>query len=209
MPPKTGRRLSVDERRAELIELGLRIFSEQSYDRVSTVDICKRAGVSKGLLYHYFPTKHDYYLAVLDTVAQEVTAATRPRDDGEGTVEETLTEGIEGFVAYVEARGGFLKSLLHGGVGSDPQAAVVVEQVRETTAGHVFARLSWPRPPATARSLVRAWLAFVEALCLYWYDERGMSRRELCKIILESFQPIAARLAAMRAGPVKRRGKTE
>jgi AcrR family transcriptional regulator len=53
--PRT--RLDVDERRTQLVELGLEHFGERAYDDVSIDAIAEAAGISKGLLYHYFPTK--------------------------------------------------------------------------------------------------------------------------------------------------------
>ena len=50
-PPRA--RLLVDERRAQLLALGLRLFAEHSYDEVSIDELARAAGVSKGLLYHY------------------------------------------------------------------------------------------------------------------------------------------------------------
>src|SRR4051812_45882941 len=71
-------RLDVDERRAQLLSLGLERFSERSYDEVSIDDLARAAGISKGLLYHYFPTKRDFYIAALAQAAEQLLAATDP-----------------------------------------------------------------------------------------------------------------------------------
>src|SRR5437763_552097 len=72
------RRLSVEERRAELVALGLELFATQPYDDVWIEGVADRAGVSRGLLYHYFPTKRDYYLAVMHTAAEGIFVASTP-----------------------------------------------------------------------------------------------------------------------------------
>src|SRR5687767_328836 len=74
--PRRRIRLENDQRRAQLLALGVQAFSERTYDDVSIDDIAKAAGISKGLLYHYFPTKRDLYLAGLRATAAELIAST-------------------------------------------------------------------------------------------------------------------------------------
>ena len=70
-------RLSVDARREQLIELGEELFSARPFDEISIDDIAARAEISKGLLYHYFGSKRDFYVAVVRSgvaTLREVTA---------------------------------------------------------------------------------------------------------------------------------------
>ena len=69
-------RLSTDARREQLVALGIDIFSERPFDEVSIDDIAAAAGISKGLLYHYFPSKRDFYVAVVRHSADEMQAIT-------------------------------------------------------------------------------------------------------------------------------------
>src|SRR3954468_13929778 len=70
--PKRRIRLDNDERRAQLLALARRAFSDRSYDDVSIDDLAREAKISKGLLYHYFPTKRDLYVAGLAEIAEEL-----------------------------------------------------------------------------------------------------------------------------------------
>src|SRR5512135_3525874 len=77
--PKPARaRLDVDERRAQLLALGLELFSERAYDAISIDEIALAAGISKGLLYHYFPTKRDFYAAAIREASRQLLDCTRP-----------------------------------------------------------------------------------------------------------------------------------
>src|SRR4051812_38658798 len=96
-PPRS--RLDVDERRGQLLELGLAMFSERSYDEVSIDDLARAAGVSKGLLYHYFPTKRDLYVATLELAAQRLLDATIT--DRTGTPEVQLRRGLSTYLDFV------------------------------------------------------------------------------------------------------------
>ena len=62
---KPRARLEVDERRAQLMKLGIELFAARAYDEVSIDELSRMAGISKGLLYHYFPTKRDFYVATV------------------------------------------------------------------------------------------------------------------------------------------------
>src|SRR5450432_4371562 len=68
-------RLDNDARRAQLLLLARKAFSDRSYDDVSIDDLAREAKISKGLLYHYFPTKRDLYVAGLREIANEIVAA--------------------------------------------------------------------------------------------------------------------------------------
>ena len=98
-------RLSTDVRREQLVALGIEIFSDRPFDEVSIDDIAAAAGISKGLLYHYFPSKRDFYVAVIRSAADEMQALTEP--DPALAPRERLAAALERYLEYVEthARG--------------------------------------------------------------------------------------------------------
>src|SRR6478752_927431 len=65
-------RLENDQRRAQILALARAAFSDRAYDDVSIDDLARAAKISKGLLYHYFPTKRDLYVAGLREIAEEL-----------------------------------------------------------------------------------------------------------------------------------------
>ena len=67
-------------RRAQLLELARKAFSDRSYDEVSIDDLAREAKISKGLLYHYFPTKRDLYVAGLREIARRARRSATSRD---------------------------------------------------------------------------------------------------------------------------------
>ena len=68
-------RLDVDERRRRLLDLGADLFTRFAYDELSMARIAKEAGISKALLYHYFPSKEAYFVATLEEKAAELQRA--------------------------------------------------------------------------------------------------------------------------------------
>jgi len=67
-------RWEYEDGRAQLLALARKAFSDRSYDDVSIDDLAREAKISKGLLYHYFPTKRDLYVAGLREIADELVA---------------------------------------------------------------------------------------------------------------------------------------
>ena len=54
-------------RRKQILEKALHLFAKQGFDGTSTRQIAQEAGITEGLIFHYFPTKADLLTAVLDT----------------------------------------------------------------------------------------------------------------------------------------------
>src|SRR3954451_16995250 len=128
-------RLSTDARREQLVALGIDIFSERPFDEVSIDGIAAAAGISKGLLYHYFPSKRDFYVAVIRSAADEMQALTEP--DPALEPRERLAAALERYLEYVEPHARAYATGLRAGIGSDPAVGDIVEEVR----GAMVARL--------------------------------------------------------------------
>jgi len=172
-------RLSLDERRQQLVRLGVDIFSERPYDEVSIDDIAAAAGISKGLLYHYFPSKRDFYVDVVRYSAREMVAFT----ELDRTLEPParLLASLDRYLDYVESHARGYLTVLRAGIGSDPEVAAVVEHVRSQMVERTLADIPHGRvdPPAPVRIAVRGWIGFVEAASMDWLEHRGMSRDRL------------------------------
>jgi len=57
------RRLRAEERREMIARAALKLFAERGYERTTTKEIARAAGISEGTIFRYFPTKHDLLLA--------------------------------------------------------------------------------------------------------------------------------------------------
>jgi AcrR family transcriptional regulator len=179
-------RLSTDARRGQLVALGIDIFSERPFDEVSIDDIAAAAGISKGLLYHYFPSKRDFYVAVIRSAADEMQALTEP--DPALEPRERLAAALERYLEYVETHARGYATVLRAGIGSDPAVADIVEEVR----GAMVARLlddlpvtpPGDEPPVALRVAVRGWVGFVEAASLDWLEHRGLARAGLREMLI-------------------------
>lgn len=175
-------RLEVDERRAQLLGLGLSIFSERSYDEVSIDDIARAAGVSKGLLYHYFPTKRDFYVAALRAAAKDLLDQTMGAHEAGMSMEDRIRVGVTTYLDFVERRGGAYVALMRGGIGSDPEVAAVIEEVRVAFLGRIVAELPSGIDGPLVRTALRGWIGFVEAASIDWVAHRSVALAQIVEL---------------------------
>lgn len=187
--PRARVRLAVDDRRRQLLALGLRAFGEHPYDEVSTQAIAAEAGISHGLLFHYFPSKHDFYVAVLQIAADELLAGVVPR---EGTPAERLVAGLHAYFEFVERRAVAYGTLLRAGVGSDPVAKELVDGTRERILMQMRADVEPLVGDRVEQRIVRAalrgYIGYVEALALDWIDHRDLTREELVALCVRALE---------------------
>src|SRR3954466_7955473 len=98
---RARRRLSTEERREQLLSVGARLFSESPYDEVWIEQVAEIAGVSRGLMYHYFPTKRDFFAAIVERESQHLLDVTAP--DSTLPIQEQIAAGLDAYFAYVKS----------------------------------------------------------------------------------------------------------
>ena len=176
-------RLDVDERRRRLLELGTELFARYSYDELSMARIAREAGISKALLYHYFPGKQAYFSAALQEKAAELTALLGEPDPSLPPVEQ-LMAGLDAFLGWVEENGAAYGKLVRS-AAAIPEVREIVDRVRELTAGRIIGGLD---PDGAARPALRtavhAWLWFMDGAILDWVERRDFTRDELRGLLL-------------------------
>ena len=173
-------RLENDERRRRLLELGTRLFTEHAYDEISMAQIAREAGISKALLYHYFPSKQDYFVATLAGGAQELRARVEP--DPSLPPAQALTEALDAYLAWIEDNADAYAKLFRSAAGV-PEVRDLVEAVRDETAERILDGLG-AAANARARIAVRGWLWFTDGACLDWIAHRDLTRGEMHGLLL-------------------------
>ena len=99
---ESRRRLSPDDRRNELLTLGAEVFGQRPYDEVRIDEIAERAGVSRALMYHYFPDKRTFFAAVVRAEGERLFEATNTPPDSRQTLFDQVREGVLAYVRYDE-----------------------------------------------------------------------------------------------------------
>lgn len=175
-------RLDVDERRRRLLELGGELFARHGYEELSMSRIAREAGISKALLYHYFPSKQAYFAATLEQAAAELAEVTQP--DPELSAVEQLSTSLDAYLGWVERHMGAYDKLIRS-VGAVPEVRELVERVRDETAARILEGLAASGEPAPAlRAAVRGWLWFMDGAVLDWIEHRDIERPQLHGLLL-------------------------
>ncbi|MFF4545081.1 TetR/AcrR family transcriptional regulator [Streptomyces sp. NPDC001435] len=185
---RTRRRLSTGERREQLLSVGARLFSESPYDDVWIEQVAEIAGVSRGLLYHYFPTKRDFFAAVVERESERMLRMTAAVPGV--PVREQLTAGLDTYLQYVEAHAHGYRAFHRADAAGDQAVRRVYQRALAAQEQQILAALSADpefgplfeaRPEV--RLAVRGWLAFTTAVCLEWLRGSDLTRdqvRDLC-----------------------------
>jgi AcrR family transcriptional regulator len=133
------------------------------------------------LLYHYFPTKRDLYVAAMREIADELVERVAATPVDLAPVDR-VKGGLDAYLDHVHHHARAFVALMRGGIGSDPEVAAVIESVRT----RLFERFLQGSPVAAMLRndprfaiALRGWLGFVEAASIDWCDRPRLSRAEL------------------------------
>lgn len=177
-------RLDTDRRRAQLLDVGLREFGSRPYDEVSIDDIAQAAGVSRGLVYHYFPDKRRIYLAVLRWVAEQMMEATVAEPSKPPL--ERLYDGLRAHLAFAEEHAAGYTALMSGGSGNDEEVRALCEEFRWRGLEEIMRSLQIEAPSPALRVALRGWVGFQEGALIEWLKRRELEREELLDLLAET-----------------------
>jgi len=171
-------RLSTEERRAQLLAIGAGLFAERPHDEVRIEEVAEIANVSRGLLYHYFPTKKEFFAEILRMHRDRLLAMSEP--DPALPVAEQLRTGLDVYLEFARAHPDGYRIVHRSADDADPEIRDICAAGVAANAERILAIVGRVRPAtAVTRLAVRGWLAFVSALILDWLDEPTVSQEEL------------------------------
>lgn len=187
--------MGVAERRQQLIGVALELFSRRSPDEVSIDEIAAAAGISRPLVYHYFPGKQSLYEAALRRAAEDL--AHRFTERHEGPLGARLLRVMRRFFDFVEEHGPGFAALMRGGpaAGSGTTSAVI-DQVRRAAYEQILGHLGVTDPAPRLRLVVRSWVSLAESTALIWLEGRDVPRAELERQLVHDFAVLVAVPAA-------------
>lgn len=189
--------MSSDDRRRQLLGIGLRMLVERPIQELSVDAVAAEAGISRGLLFHYFPTKAEYHDAVIGSATRRVLRNTAP--DPDAGPEEAVAQFARRFYEQVQRRRDFYLALVFG-AGALSLGADRVEDLRQRFAE----RIVEVRGLDLAQlAVVRAWAAYVEDRALVWSDPSAPEPAPL----EEEVRHVVAALDALLAVPAPRPGE--
>ncbi|MEU5078453.1 MULTISPECIES: TetR/AcrR family transcriptional regulator [Streptomyces] len=190
---RTGvrRRMGVEERRQQLIGVALELFSQRSPDEVSIDEIATAAGISRPLVYHYFPGKLSLYEAALKRASEDL--ASRFDEPREGPLGARLLRVMGRYFDFVDEHGPGFSALLRGGpaVGSSATNALI-DSVRQAAYDQILSHLGVTEASPRLELVVRSWISLAESTALIWLEGRRVPRAELEVQLVHDFAALAA-----------------
>ena len=163
-------RLSAEDRKKQLVKIGLMMLRTTPIHELSIDSIAAQAGTSRGLLFHYFPSKRDYYVAVISAAGRRLLRVTKP--DASLRPEEQLQEMLTQFVAFIERRRTAYISFVRGAAGGDDFAVEVYDETRAGLTKRILTYLGTPdvadEPTSADYLRIHAWLSYTEDLAIEW-----------------------------------------
>ncbi len=170
------------ERRDALLEIGKDLFGKVSYDQLSMDDVAAAAKISKGLLYHYFPTKRAFYIETVRTAVTELTVRTAP--DPALPPVERLRFSLVAYLEYVTRHAATYRRMLESGLGVDEEVKAIVDALRNAVTQRVVSGLDLEAPDDILLVALRGWVGFIEAASLAWLDAKNVSQQALLELLV-------------------------
>ncbi|MBN9620883.1 MAG: TetR/AcrR family transcriptional regulator [Actinobacteria bacterium] len=190
-PARKRSRLSPEARRAQLIELGVEMLATRRLDELSVELIAQTAGISRGLLFHYFASKQEFHVEVARAAAAEMLRRTKP--DISLSPVEALRGALTSFIDYVDENPDNYKSLVRGAASGDGQLRAIFDDTRSTMAQRivdVVAAMGLEVSPR-ARLAIQGWVGYVEECVVRWIDDRTVARDQLLDMLTKSLPALA------------------
>lgn len=191
-------RLSPEQRRAQLIAIGVAFLAEHPLDELTIDELATRAGVSRALIFHYFDSRQGVERAIVTTARDSLLLASEPRAElpPRDRVHDTLLR-IAGFV---REHGGTFSSLIRGVASGDPAVRAIVDESRELNAQRLleaFTELGNADTPAL-RVALRAWVAFTEDTLLELIVDRRVDDEAVVEFLEQTLDGVVAAAARAR-----------
>jgi AcrR family transcriptional regulator len=196
----TRQRLSPQRRREQLLDIGAKMFAARPYESVLMEDIADQAGVTRRLMYRYFPTKRDFFAAIFQRASDQLLATTEPADGR--TAEEQLPAALDAHIQYFIDNPRDAITVNRGALAGDPviqaiiadELAVVAQRILNATGLIGHAR-------QVAAVGIHGWLVFVRAVCVECVESQSISRAELTLLCQDTFRAVLDNVRTLTAEP--------
>ncbi|MFE3003237.1 TetR/AcrR family transcriptional regulator [Nocardia sp. NPDC059246] len=194
MPPR--RRLSPEQRRAELLDVGAQLFAALPYDQVQMDQIAERAGISRALLYRHFPSKSALFAAIYQRAAETLQAAVH-LDPGLPLTDQ-VAAGLDAHLGYFAANRNTVLAA-NRALSGDPVVQAIVFGDHTAMHDEMLAAIGLTGPARDVMSaLLTSWLMFVHTLCLEWLEHQTLTREQVRAACLGA---LTGALAAVQDSP--------
>jgi AcrR family transcriptional regulator len=189
------RRLSAPDRRAEILDAALDVFSGRGYHAASIDEIAGQAGISKALIYEHFPSKKDLHASLLERHTRDIFERLAQSAATPDPGEVRLRAGVDAFLEWVETHPRAFKLLFRDNFEID--VAELLERLQQQ-ATLAIAGLIASEPIADAHNDVsdaqrrlavemfaQQLSGSVQSLALWWQRHPDVTRESLVDSVMD------------------------
>jgi AcrR family transcriptional regulator len=177
-------RLDPAQRHEQILESANQLFAERAYDEVSVEDIASAAGVTRGLVHHYFGGRKEVYIALIERLGAQREERLRPPvgRSARARVGDTVSRWLD----WTEAnRTIYLATMGRGEDIADPDVRrVVTDLVRRAVALLATFHADIAQDSPRLRHALECWTGLNRAATRRWL--RGEATREATHELLTS-----------------------
>lgn len=184
--------MSPDARRTQLLDIGSRLFAERPYDEVWIEEVADLAGVSRGLMYHYFASKRDFFAEIMRVESARILEITAP--DVSLPVTEQVAAGLDAYIRYAIEHEHGVRAINRGAMLGDSEIQAILGDELEVQQQRILAALPTEiRDSEVTRTALRGWVSFVRAVCMDWLDRRSISEDDVRTLCLRALEGLLTR----------------
>ncbi|HJP73516.1 MAG TPA: helix-turn-helix domain-containing protein [Pseudonocardiaceae bacterium] len=173
----TRRRLKPEERRNELLDAGAEFFANRPYDDVLMEDIAAQVGVSRALLYRYFPGKRELFAAIYQRAADRLLDIAQL--DPDLPLADAVSSGLDAHIDYF-ATNRLTVLAANRTLAGDPLIQAIIDDELAVLRGRILDAAGFAgHARDVASAALRAWLVFVREMCVDWLENQAIDRDEV------------------------------
>jgi AcrR family transcriptional regulator len=196
-------RLAPDDRREQILIAAREVFSRSPYARVSVGEIAEEAGVTRGLLHHYFGGKRELFIEVVRTMQDELAGSVRT-DLRDLPIEEMVSANADSWLDAIERNRELANAVLGASAFGDNEVAKMLDDAREALLDRILVnQMGTSEVPPQVRLLLRGYLGLAESASREWLTHGRATREEVHALLVEgllALTRVALRKMAGTAG---------
>jgi AcrR family transcriptional regulator len=184
------RRMSPEQRREQLERVALEVVAEHGHSDLSLDEVAERAGVTRNLIYHYFPRgRADLVIAAVHRSGRELSEGWVT--DPEIPHAQRLAMNFARIIDHAEQPSAAWRAMRHSRLSPDPEVQRHVNEYRDMVLeGMALNNFGTAEPPPLAKLAIKAFLAYAEEALDEW-REQGLDRNAVMALLASTLSSTA------------------
>lgn len=205
----TGRartRLDPDVRRDQILDAAAALFRDSEYSTVPLAEVAERAGVTRGLVHHYFGSKRGLYLAVVERSVRIPPEVRLIPPGATGDFDQIVGACVRSWMHLIRTAGGLWSGLADTG-GGDTELDAIIDSARDELVERMIDELPFPpgADPALLRPVLRSYAALARVASTEWLVRHTLDGRAtealLRAALLSLIEQVLPEMEAARTAP--------